>query len=103
MPVQDTNYATRWLKLHAGEFNGDASSLGAIGYSSGGHTVPLAAMRPDDPRYNELPLEGSDSVDGTLAWMAACWPVIDPYDRYLIAQKNQQRRVGRTPQRLFPG
>ena len=49
LQVQDTNYATRWLKVHAGEFNGDASSLGAIGYSSGGHTVPLSAMRPDDP------------------------------------------------------
>ena len=96
LQVQDTNYATRWLKMHAGEFNGDTSSLGAIGYSSGGHTVPLSAMRPDDPRYNEVPLDGSDSVDATLDWMALCWPVIDPFDRYLIAQKsNNEGLVGR--------
>ena len=86
MQVQDTNYAARWLKAHASDFNGDPDTLGGIGYSSGGHTLPLAAMRPDDTRYGALPLADSPSADAKLAWMVACWPVIDPWVRYLIAK-----------------
>ena len=84
--VQDINYATRWLKAHASDFNGDPDTLGGIGYSSGGHTLPLAAMRPNDSRYAALPLAGSSSVDSNLGWMIVCWPVIDPWLRYQIAQ-----------------
>ena len=86
--VQDTNYATRWLKAHAGDFNGDPDSLGGIGYSSGGHTLPLSAMRPEDPRYGALPLPGSTAGDATLSWMVVCWPVIDPWFRYQIAKEK---------------
>ena len=86
MQVQDINYATRWLKAHASEFNGDPDTLGGIGYSSGGHTLPLAVMRPNDSRYAALPLAGSPSADPNLGWMIVCWPVIDPWLRYQIAQ-----------------
>jgi acetyl esterase len=88
LQVQDTNYATRWLKAHARDFNGDLDTLGGIGYSSGGHTLPLAAMRPSDPRYAALPLADSPSVDANLEWMVVCWPVIDPWVRYQIAQEK---------------
>ena len=95
--VQDTNYAARWLKVHAADFNGDPDTLGGIGYSSGGHTLPLAAMRPEDARYAALRLEGLPTVDANLAWMVACWPVIDPYVRHMIAVNNgNEQLVGRS-------
>ena len=91
--VQDTNYAVRWLKAHAADFNGDPDVIGGIGYSSGGHTLPLAAMRPNDPRYGAHSLEGAGDVDAKLGWMIACWPVIDSHARFLLAQKKGAERL----------
>ena len=73
---------------YAAEFNGDPDAVGGIGYSSGGHTLPLAAMRIEDPRYSALPLEGSTPDDAKLAWVISCWPVIEPYLRYEIARER---------------
>ncbi len=86
LQIQDIHYGVRWLKAHAVEFNGDPDALGGIGYSSGGHTLPLAAMRIDDSRYSALHLEGSSPADARLAWIISCWPVIEPYFRYQIAK-----------------
>ena len=86
--LQDINYGVRWLKAHASDFNGDPDSVGGIGFSSGGHTLPLAAMRPTDPRYSALPLEGSSQVDASFAFTISCWPVIAPYFRYEIAREK---------------
>ena len=88
LQLQDINYGVRWLKAHASDFNGDPDSVGGIGYSSGGHTLPLAAMRPTDPRYSALPLEGSSQVDANFAFTISCWPVIEPYFRYEIAREK---------------
>ena len=88
LQLQDINYGVRWLKAHASDFNGDPDSVGGIGYSSGGHTLPLAAMRPTDPRYSALPLEGSFQVDSNFAFTISCWPVIEPYFRYEIAREK---------------
>ncbi len=88
----DINYATRWLKLHAGEFNASADLIGGIGYSSGGHQLMLAAMRP--AQYAELPLEGGEGVDARLAFVIMCWPVIDPNSRQELARElNNQRLI----------
>ena len=86
--LQDINYGVRWLKAHASDFKGDPDAVGGIGYSSGGHTRPLAAMRPNDPRYSALPLEGSSQVDAKFAYTISCWPVIEPYFRYEIAREK---------------
>ena len=91
--VQDTNYAVRWLKAHAVDFNGDPNGIGGIGYSSGGHTLPLAAMRPKDPRYGALPLDGGISLDAKLSWMITCWPVIDSYARFVFAKLRGAERL----------
>ena len=56
--LADINYATRWLKIHAADFNADAATVGGLGVSSGGHLILLSAMRPFDPRYTALPLAG---------------------------------------------
>lgn len=80
--MQDINLATRWFKAHARELNGDVSTLGGIGFSSGGHTVVLCAMRPQDPVYSALPLPEAAREDGSLQYAISCWPVIDPLARY---------------------
>ena len=99
--IADVNYATRWLRTRAGDFNATAEALGGLGLSSGGHMVMLSAMRPGDPRYAALPLEstagdsgagGSDaSADASLAYVMMGWPVLDPLARYRYA-----RDLGRT-------
>jgi len=103
MQVQDIHYGVRWLKAHAGDFNGDPDTVGGIGYSSGGHTLPLAAMRLDDPRYSALPLEGSSPADANVAWMISCWPVIEPWLRYQIAKEKGKTELLEKHHSFFQG
>jgi acetyl esterase/lipase len=59
-----------------------------LGSSSGAHQAILAAMRPNDPRYAELPLPaGAPAVDASLRCVVLCWPVIDPLARYHYAKR----------------
>ncbi|HLG71147.1 MAG TPA: alpha/beta hydrolase [Chloroflexota bacterium] len=85
--VADINLGIRWLKANASKFGG-SSRVGAIGNSSGGHLVALCGIRPRDPRYAALPLEGHPDVDASLAYVVACWPVIDPLYRFNVAREN---------------
>jgi acetyl esterase/lipase len=89
----DINYATRWLKAHAAEFNADPGSVGGMGVSSGGHLVVLAAMRPHDSRYAADPVPGADGQDGTLRYAITCWGVLNPYARYLMAKEKGQQEL----------
>ncbi|HEX4552980.1 MAG TPA: alpha/beta hydrolase, partial [Xanthobacteraceae bacterium] len=65
--VQDANYAVRWLKQNAAQWNGDGSKIGVYGSSSGGHVAELLGMRPRDPRYSAIPLAGAPDVDASVA------------------------------------
>ena len=103
MQIQDIHYGARWLKAHAGDFNGDPDAVGGIGYSSGGHTLPLAAMRIDDPRYSALPLEGSSPADARLAFTISCWPVIEPFFRYEIAKAKGNTKLMEKHHMFFQG
>jgi acetyl esterase len=84
--IQDTNLAVRWLKLHADEYGINLSSFGGAGDSSGGHTMLLNAMRPQDARYAALSLEGDENVDASVDYVIAMWPVLDSYTRYFYAR-----------------
>ena len=100
--VMDTNYAIRWMKASAGQLNIDPESVGALGCSSGGHTVALNGMRPRDPRYASLSLPGGEEVDASLRFMVCCWPVLDPHARYLWAREiGDDRFIGPT-ESYFP-
>src|SRR3989441_11467732 len=46
--VQDANYGVRWLKMKAAAWNGDPSTIGVYGSSSGGHGAGPPGMRPRD-------------------------------------------------------
>lgn len=85
--VQDANYAVRWLKTRASSWNGDPSKIGIYGSSSGGHVGELLAMRPRDPRYNAIPLEGRAPVDATVAYVAMRSPISDPFARFQNAEQ----------------
>jgi len=103
LQLQDIHYGVRWLKAHAGDFNGDPDAVGGIGYSSGGHTLPLAAMRINDSRYSALPLEGSSPADAKLAFTISCWPVIEPFFRYEIAKANGNTELMEKHHMFFQG
>lgn len=91
--VQDANYAIRWLKARAKKWNGTPVNLGALGSSSGGHVIQLCAMRPGDPRYNEIRLEEAALANATLAYVATRSPISDPWARYLQAEKMKREEM----------
>jgi acetyl esterase len=85
--LADINLATRWLKANAGEFRSRADWVGSFGTSSGGHQVLLAAMRPEDARYNALWLPDAPALDAGPAFVISGWGVLDPLLRYELAKK----------------
>lgn len=86
--LQDVNYAIRWFKLHAGEFNADPQRVAILGVSSGGHQAMLTAMRPRDGMYATIPLKDAHHVDASVQCAIMCWPVIEPLGRYHYARKH---------------
>jgi acetyl esterase/lipase len=91
--VADTSYGIRWLKSKAREWNGDPSTLGVLGSSSGGHVVELIAMRPNDPRYNEFPLEEAPDLDATMNYVIARSPISNTIARYENAKSKQRQNM----------
>jgi len=86
--MADINYAIRWLKTRAREFNIRPDAVGVMGSSSGGHQAMLTGMRPRDPRYASIPLPaGPASADASVRGVVMLWPVIDPLARYRYAKK----------------
>jgi len=92
--VQDANYGVRWLKSKAHAWNGDESRIGIYGSSSGGHVAELLAMRPNDPRYNAIPLRDIRDVavrlrdtSASVAYVAMRSPVSNPVARFENAQR----------------
>ena len=90
--VQDANYGIRWLKMKAPGWKGDPSTIGVLGSSSGGHVAQLLSMRPQDPRYNALSLEGHPEIDARINYVATRSPISDPLARYnnAVAKERQQ-------------
>lgn len=99
--VADVNYATRWLKAHATDFNADPNSVGGLGSSSGGHTMMLSAMRPHDPRYASQAVPGGHNLDAKVLYVICAWPVLDPYARYLYAQETGAERLVASTEAYF--
>lgn len=91
--VQDANYGVRWVKMHAAQWKGDASTLGLYGSSSGGHVGELLVLRPDDPRYNALPLAGGAGINARVAYMAARSPISDTWMRYVNAEEKKRANM----------
>ncbi|MGD9615416.1 MAG: alpha/beta hydrolase [Alphaproteobacteria bacterium] len=92
--IADINFAIRWLKAHAQEFGSRRELVSALGTSSGGHQLLLAALKPDDPRYAGLPLAEAPEEKATLPYIVLCWPISDPLARYrMVKEKGNARLV----------
>lgn len=75
--VEDFSCAVQWLKTNAARLNIDAQSVGALGASSGGHTVMMSALKPE--------------VNAGISYAVLLWPVLDPYVRYLFAKGTSRK------------
>ena len=92
--IADINFATRWLKAHAGEFGSRRDLVAGLGTSSGAHQLLLSALKPDDPRYAALKLPEAPAEDASLPYLVLCWPISDPLARYrMVKQKGNARLV----------
>jgi acetyl esterase/lipase len=88
--VQDANYGVRWLKAKAPQWGGDPSTLGVYGSSSGGHVAELLGMRPNDPRYNAIPLPEASHLDASIAYIATRSPISNTFARYENAVEKKR-------------
>ena len=88
--VQDAHYAVRWLKMKAPGWNGDPSTLGILGSSSGGHVGQLIAMKPRDPKYAALPLAEAPQLDAGIRYLATRSPISNTVARYEQAEKMKR-------------
>jgi acetyl esterase/lipase len=99
--LQDINYGIRWLKAHARAFGSSADRVGAYGWSSGGHQILLAAIRPEDPRYTALVLKEAPDMDAKLAFVISGWGVISPLERYKLAKEKGNAEMVRSHDIFF--
>src|SRR3954469_19537971 len=100
--VQDASYGIRWLKTRAGEWKGDPATLGIYGSSSGGHVAELLAMRPNDPRYNSIPLEtGTLKVDTSINYVATRSPISNTFARYEQAVRKPNQNLQNASKAFF--
>jgi acetyl esterase len=99
--VADVNLGIRWLKANATKFHSRADLVGGLGTSSGGHLLLLSALRPNDPRYAKLPLEGS-TADASLRFAIGCWPVADPLKRYHVMRESGNARIVGAHDKFWP-
>ena len=79
MPDQivDVKRAIAWIRSHIEEYGGDPDFLCITGGSAGGHLCSLAALTPNDPRFQP----GFEGVDTTLDGCVPFYGVFDFLDR----------------------
>jgi acetyl esterase/lipase len=99
--VADINLGIRWLKANIAKWGGDASRVGGLGTSSGGHQLWLNVLRPRDPRYSAAKLAGAEDVDASLGFVVVCWPISDPVARYRMARETGNERLVKNHDAFF--
>ena len=99
--VADINLGIRWLKANIARLGGDASRIGGLGTSSGGHQLWLNVLRPRDRRYAATKLAGAEDVDATLGFVVVCWPISDPVARYKMAREIGNERLVKNHDAFF--
>jgi alpha-beta hydrolase superfamily lysophospholipase len=50
-------------------------------------------MRPNDPRYNAVPLAGGSNPDARIAYVATRSPISDPYARFQQAERMKRAEM----------
>lgn len=100
-PITDVNLGIRWLKTNVARLGGDASKVGGLGTSSGGHQLLLNVLRPHDPRYTAMKLANAGEADATLNYVVVCWPISDPLARYRMAKATGNERLVKNHHAFF--
>ncbi len=75
--VEDFSWAVQWLRAKTDSLSIDPGSIGALGASSGGHTVMMSGLAP----------QGNERI----SYAVLLWPVLDPYARYLYAREASRK------------
>ena len=88
--VQDAHYGVRWLKLKAPAWHGDASTVGILGSSTGGHMGELVALKPLEPKYAAIPLAEAPGLDAGIRYLVSRSPISDPVARYQQAERMKR-------------
>ncbi len=71
--IIDVKSAIRWIREHGKEYGANPDFIMITGGSAGGHLASLAALTPNDPRYQP----GFENVDTRVQ---ACVPFYGAYD-----------------------
>ena len=100
--IIDINYATRWLKLHAKDYDIALDKIGGLGTSSGGHQLALSALRPRDASYSASRLPGGELFDASLCYMILCWSITDPLARFRMATSSGNTRLADAHRAYWP-
>lgn len=78
VPLQDAQRAIRIIRHRAGEWGLDATRVGAIGFSAGGHAAATLATRPGTSVYQ--PVDAADRLDAAPGFLLLGYPVISMKD-----------------------
>ncbi|MEW6777147.1 MAG: alpha/beta hydrolase, partial [Bdellovibrionota bacterium] len=83
----DVRAASRWVHAHGKEIGADASVMGAIGGSTGGHLSLLLGLQPNDPRGRVTPaLDTPDDAPAGIDFVCANYPIVDVLARYQMVK-----------------
>jgi len=105
---RDASSGVRYLKTHASQLSVDANKIGLIGSSSGGHLALLAGLKPNAKMHLGTPIISSglttinvDSVDASVDYVIALWPVSDPEYRYRYAKEIKRNQLVKAHDNYF--
>jgi acetyl esterase/lipase len=76
-PLVDIKRAIAWLRINASQYGADPDFIIACGGSAGGHLAALAALTPNDPRYQP----DFETIDTRLVGVVPLYGRFDFVDR----------------------
>jgi acetyl esterase/lipase len=90
----DVRAAARFFRHRAARFGADASRIGVLGGSTGGHLATLLALSPRDVPATAA-IDTPPDVPDDVAWAVALWPILDVPGRHrLVTGTAEGRLVG---------
>ena len=93
----------RYFRIHAEEYGINATKIGLIGSSSGGHLVLYTALQPNAPMHVTTPVldHEHETVDASVAYVIALWPVSNPLARFEYVLEANRNELVRAHQGYF--
>jgi acetyl esterase/lipase len=85
--IVDVKRALAWVKENIADYGGDPDFVAITGGSAGGHLTALAALTPNDPKYQP----GFEEADTSVA---AAVPVYGRYDWFSTTGEGRREFVG---------